>query len=156
MADKLALPDCEESIFYKEFCAVLQNDPALKRVVKTWVTYDGTKIDPSSINKLPEVHVLLNDTGSTANYAVNQVETTMLIAIDMTVDGTDVGNFLNLWSAIRAAIATSSLQTHRRRLKIGQPAYAVGTVEDTQVMVGGGNYECHFIVNIGPVPCPDC
>ena len=151
MADKLALTDCDESKFYRDFCNVLQNDPVLKRVVKTWVTYDGSKVDPTSINKLPEIDILLNDSGSSSNFAVNQMETVMPININICVDGTDVCNFLNLWSAIRAALAKSDLNRQIRQLKMGQPAYAVGELDDKQVLVGGENYFAYFHVNVGPV-----
>lgn len=143
----LDLPQCSETSLYRAIIALLQNDPNLSRVVKTWVAWTGDRDEaqPPNLNRLPYLAIEpVADPSEVQTLGITEAPLTL--AIHLVVDGTNVDDVFNLWDAIRACLfpGDSSMQQNILQpnaayaLRLTRSGFAVGRVEDKQVLTATG------------------
>ncbi len=105
----LELPKSAYTKLYRAVEKQLKADPALQKVVKSWNVFQGKTQDfqTPSISQYPSVALLVSSSGmSPFSQASN--EETMVIDLEMAVNGTDQDDLLNLWWAIQKALRPST------------------------------------------------
>lgn len=105
----LDLPKSAYTKIYRAIEDQLKSDPVLQRVVKTWNIFQGKTQDfqAPSISQYPAIALLVSSSGmSPWSQATN--EETMVIDIEIAVNGTDQDDLLNLWWAVQKALKPST------------------------------------------------
>lgn len=104
----LPLPQDARVTALRGLILILQRDPELKRVVKTWKTWDGRPGDsnPPTAGECPWVRITA--TPEASSWAMDGPPPVMLqpmkVQIETAVEGTNVNNSVNLWGAIEKAV----------------------------------------------------
>lgn len=93
---------------------VLREDPALKRAVKTWRTWEGETADATPPEQREMPWLRLTPTLSAIQFdSVNSYRVDLVIAAEMAVRGTNVRHVLHFWGAIMDALIDE--KPHRDR-----------------------------------------
>jgi hypothetical protein len=106
---RLDLDVAVETHVYRAVVAVLQGNPTLKRVIKTWEVLDGTHatIQPPATTGMPWLCVMPGPSQMTmAEAAAWGVDFTVLMV--WCTAGLNGDDHMNLWNAIRAALGHST------------------------------------------------
>jgi hypothetical protein len=101
----LGLPSGEHGRCFRAVDDHLRADPVLKRVIKTWRSYRGDKIDasPPTIDQAPWIRLTLGAGGATMA-SERQKNFPLTIHIDTFVKGLIAEDPTDLWDAIRSAL----------------------------------------------------
>jgi hypothetical protein len=104
-------PSGPRSAAFRAFAALLQSSPTLRRVVKTWRTWDGTpneSADPTAAecpwvrltpSPMHQTRLALGTAGATAS------DSPIVVTIETAVAGTNVDDSMNLADAIHRVIS---------------------------------------------------
>jgi hypothetical protein len=139
---KLSLPTCPPVALFRLIEHKLRNDPTMKRVVKTWRTWEGGPDDenPPAIASTPYIH-LTPTAGDEKWWAASTLLGTLRIDIDIEVEGTCVDDMLNLWFALQRALYSAD-QAARLALQVKLQkggAHSGLIAFNTPTFVGSGN-----------------
>lgn len=102
---RLALDDCIQTMAYRGFVAMVQEDDILKRVVNTWLILDGSAetLQPPVTTQMPWICVApATDDWQKAEEA--SYEVTLSLACAVATEGLDYADHANLWAAFTTAI----------------------------------------------------
>lgn len=98
------------TLAFREFVAILMEDPDLSREVKNWTTYDGDRDNdalPSTVNELPYIRISpqLGPWSRAASWGAAAVaDSPVFVTIETAVAGTNWDDSANLWAAIHRRI----------------------------------------------------
>lgn len=152
------LPPGQRSKVYRAVVATLQADPTLRRVVRTWSTWEGSPADagPVADGGLPWVRI--TPAPAPARWAtVATTESPIALLVEVTVPGTSAADLMDLWEAFERALYPGD-QSVVRRLRAASPGAhcglnleqpGIGTVQlgDDLALVGQGHVVIPFRAN---------
>jgi hypothetical protein len=102
---KLSLPDVEETIAFRAVQRILVNDPVLKRVIRTWNTWDGDATDLSqpTPSTCPYLAIAPRPDGSQWE-AEGMHSMPFTVGFTVAANGSNVDQITNLWGHVRRAL----------------------------------------------------
>jgi hypothetical protein len=101
----LDLPDDPRTLVWRLIVARLRDDPALSRVIATWLTWDGGRDSNKDLESLRPPALRLYPTLGAMTWHDAQSQTApLIINIEATISGMDAEDILNLQGAIEDAL----------------------------------------------------
>ncbi len=102
---KLALPDGPETIAFRAVEKILTSDPTLKRVIRTWNSWNGDVTDAlnPTFSTCPYLRISPRP-GTSTKVTEDQHQMIMNIGIQIAVAGSNVDQLQNLWNVVRLAL----------------------------------------------------
>jgi hypothetical protein len=158
----IKLPDSEETIAYRSIDSILRNDTLLKRVIKTYVTWDGSKLDGQEPTASMCPYLMIVPSSRPSGWQTEgQHAEPMQVGIYAAIVGSDANQIMNLWGAIRLALFPRDLAAQDAiRVKvtdagitqgeITMPAYTVKVDtngESGTIMAATGTLELYLLIN---------
>lgn len=104
-APRLALPDGKRVRAFRAVEAILREDDALKRVVKTWVSWDGSPGDTArpTLDMMPMIRLNPRIEPS-ESFSNGQRIGSIGLAVEVMAPGLHANDIVNLWDAVEDAL----------------------------------------------------
>jgi hypothetical protein len=145
----LDLPDDPRTLVWRLIVTRLRDDPALSRVIATWLTWDGGRDSNKDLESLRPPALRLYPTLGAMTWHDAQSQTApLIINIEATISGMDAEDILNLQGAIEDALYPAGAEEKVWEAALTAAGADTGLIEFTQPLVDrpetggeGGNFQ---------------
>lgn len=137
---RLPLPDYPWTTAYDALIAVLKEDPELRRVMKTWWTWEGTGFDLETPTAAHAPYAVLTPAPSPIRTETEGDQmVTFRVRAEFVALGTNARDLMNLWGAFQEALREdrpfreTTVRGHFRengahRHRVVEPGLAMGSI----------------------------